>query len=59
MAASSGFRGSHEHVALGNAVCIAPMRSHGHQKWAAMEVHLIVINNFAIKLTIDNKHSNT
>ncbi len=31
MAASSGFRGSPGHAASGNAVCIAPKCSHGHQ----------------------------
>ncbi len=31
MVVSSGFRGSPGHGALGNAVCIPPMPSHGHQ----------------------------
>ncbi len=31
MAASSGFRSSPGHAALGNAVCIAPAHCHGHQ----------------------------
>jgi hypothetical protein len=31
MAESSGFQGSPGHAVLGNAVCIAPMYSHGHR----------------------------
>ncbi len=30
MAASSGFQGSPQHAASGNAVCVAPMCLHGH-----------------------------
>jgi hypothetical protein len=48
MVASGGFWSSPGHAALGDALSIAPADHHGHRN----EVHLIVINNFAIVINL-------
>jgi hypothetical protein len=56
MAASSSFRGSPGHAALGNAICIAPAYCHGHQNCKQQRNILMPLSILSLTITVAKDH---
>jgi hypothetical protein len=56
MMASCGFRGSPEHAALSDAVCIAPAQRCGHQNEWRMRYICSLLPTFSLALFVAKDH---
>jgi hypothetical protein len=56
MMASSGFRSSPGHAALGSAICIAPAHCHGHQNGQRRRCICLLLMLFCLTLLVAKDH---